>query len=352
MKYIVLSICIVAVLFTACNRDELFDREQYKAVIALKCNADHFVTQILDLNSQDDVGFVKGSISAIIGGSLPTKEKTVITIVEDPSLLNEYNLYNYETDAGKYYRFLPKSRYKIPEMKITIPAGHNSGQMPIWVNANGLSPDSVYIIPFRVVNCTNYEMNPDKSYLFYRIERKNYWSYTSVNGTTLAAPTYQQRGSFIGGSQANYNDLISWLANPTPTRPSATQTVITKDVYVVSHNELRVLGHNLSGVASGEVPGVYFPRHSIKIKIGDDGKLTITPWREDHIQGMDVEQVDDDNFDPLNRYLNTYELVEDDWGFQYHVFRLCYDYIDFGVTYKRRIWEELRLEYVVDVTKL
>jgi len=195
-KLIIIFVAVFALALSACNRDQLFEREQYKAVIALKSNSTNFFTQILDLNSKDvDAnGFVKGSISANVGGSLPTTEKIVITITEDPSLLNKYNFYNYETDARKYLNFLPKSRYKIPEMKIIIPAGANAGHMDIWINANGLSPDSVYIIPFRVVSCSAYEMNPEKSTVFYRIERKNRWSYTSSNGNTLASPMYQQRG--------------------------------------------------------------------------------------------------------------------------------------------------------------
>ena len=351
MKYIVLIIGMVAVLLISCNRNELFEREQYKAVVAIKSSDNNFFTQILDLNTQDEVGFVKGFISANVGGSLPTKEKIVITMTEDPDMLNTYNLYNFETDARKYYRFLPKNRYKIPEMKITVLAGQNAGYMPIWINANGLSPDSIYIIPFRVVSCSAYEMNPEKSFVYYRIERRNNWSYTTVNGTTLAAPTYQQRGRFTA-SQADYNNMLSWLENPTPVKPNTTQTVITKDVYLVSHNELRVLGHNRSGVETGQDPAVDFPRYSINIRIENDGKLTITPWREDHIAGIELlQQVDDDNFDPNNRYLNTYELITDDWGFKFHVFRLCYDYIDFGTTISRRMWEELRLEYVEDLTK-
>ncbi|MDR2038673.1 MAG: DUF1735 domain-containing protein [Bacteroidales bacterium] len=382
MKYIKINTSIVAVLLIvlcACNRDELFEREQYKAVVAIKSEGEsNFFNQILDLNSnnKDEDGFVRGFISANVGGTSPTTEPIVITLTEDADMLNQYNLYNNETDADKYYRFLPKNRYKIPEMKITIPAGKRDGIMPIWINADGLSPDSVYIIPFRVVRCSAYEMNPEKSTVFYRVERKNEWSYTSANGNTLSAPSYSQRGSWTS-SAAIYNQMTNWLnGDPGVIKPSLTQLLASKTIWVVSHNELRMFGSTKVAVDADADPAVFYPRWCINIKIEDekiefeeevevDGevmmvktptnmhKITLTHWREDHIEGIQLTQIDNDVFNSESRYLNSYELVTDDWGFKYHVFRLCYDFVEFGSTIltPRRIWEELRLDYTEDLNK-
>ena len=82
----------------------------------------------------------------------------------------------------------------------------------------------------------------------------------------------------------------------------------------------------------------------MRIMIDNDGKATIEPWNKGHL-GLTVKQVDGDNYDKFDRFLNTGKLIDDGFGNLYKTIRLCYDYIDPNDKIEYRMWEELRLEY-------
>ena len=86
------------------------------------------------------------------------------------------------------------------------------------------------------------------------------------------------------------------------------------------------------------------PKWAILVTIDNDGKVDVEPWDHSHL-GIQVKLVNNDNFDGLDRYLNTCELVDDGYGNLYRTFRICYDFIDPGNKQEYRLWEELRLEY-------
>ena len=338
MKYknIIMMFALFAIVFNACNRDEVFEREMYKARVALKGNTVggfNIFEQEHDLDMADASGWTKGFISANVGGSLPTTERIVLSINEDMALLNDYNQVNFSTDDYKYARSLSKDRYQVGKREIEIPAGARNGIMQISFKLEGLSPDSMYTIPFKVEKSSAYEMNLDKSTVLYRPHFKNFWS------TTKTITEYSHRGYLLQNSRLD--------EEPTPTR---TPTYLNKRVYPVSRNEIR-LNCGTKAFSTNDDPQQAIPKWSMRIKIADEGiagspvrPVTIEAWDKSHL-GIEVEQVDDENFDGNDRYLNTYELVDDGFGKLFRTFRLCYDYTNPDDGTKYRIWEELRLEY-------
>lgn len=334
MKYknIIMMIALFAIVFNACNRDEIFEREMYKARIALKGNTTggfNIFEQEHDFDKADANGWTQGFISANVGGALPTTERIVLTIKEDMDLLNQYNEINFSTDDYRFARFLSPDRYQVGKREIEIPAGERNGIMPISFKLEGLSPDSMYTIPFKVENASAYELNLDKSNVLYRIHFKNFWS------TTKSITEYSHRG---------YQLQISRLDEvPAPTR---TPTYLNKRVYPVSRNEIRLFCGKKAFSADDDQQQV-IPQWSMLIRINNDGTLTIEPWEKSEHLGIKIKQVHNDNFDVNDRFLNTYELVDDGFGKLYRTFRLCYDYTDPDPDDKGeyRMWEELRLEY-------
>jgi len=332
MKYknIIMMFALIAVVFNACNRDEIFEREMYKARVALKGNTSggfNIFEQEHDFDKADASGWTEGFISANVGGALPTTERIVLTISEDMDLLNQYNQINFSTDDYKYARLLSKDRYQIKNREIVIPAGERGGIMPISFKLEGLSPDSMYTLPFKVEKTSAYELNLDKSTVLYRIHFKNFWS------TTRTITEYSHRGSLL---QVSRLDEI-----PAPTR---TPTYLNKRVYPVSRNEIRLNCGTKSFNADDDQQQA-IPKYSMRVMINDDGTLTIEPWSKEEQLGIDVKQVHNDNFDGNDRFLNTYELVDDGFGKLFRTFRLCYDYTNPDDKGRYRIWEELRLEY-------
>ena len=336
MKYrnIIMIFALLAFVLYACNRDEIFEREMYKARVAVKGNVSggyNIFEQEHDFDKAKD-GWTSGFISANVGGALPTTEPIVLTIIEDPDLLNSYNMTNFGTDDYRYARMIPKDRYQIPNMSITIPAGERGGIMNINFNLEGLSPDSIYFIPFKVGKSSAYEMNLDKSTVLYRTHFKNFWA------TTQAITEYSHRGFILDSATLNQD-----------APPPRTPTYMNKRVSPVSRDEIRLnVGQKL--YSPDDDPQQVIPKWCMRIKIHDDGKLTITPWDTTHL-GIKIEQVRNDNFDGLDRFLNTYELVDDGFGRLFRTFRLCYDYTDPDSKDRYRMWEELRLEYKEDKLK-
>ena len=332
MKYknIIMIFTLVAIVFSACNRDEIFEREMYKARVALKGDMSggfNIFEQEHDFDKADG-GWTKGFISANVGGSLPTTEPIELTIREDMDLLNEYNQTNFGTDDYKYARLLSPDRYSYTtsKMAITIAAGARGGTLPMKFRLEGLSPDSTYLIPFKVEKCSAYELNLDKSTVLYRTHFRNFWS------TTQTITEYSHRGFLL--------DSLRLDEVPAPTR---TPTYLNKRIYPVTKDEIRVYC-GTKAYSADDDPLQVIPKWSMRIKIANDGKLTITPWDTSHL-GIDVKQVDDDYFDSNDRFLNTYELVDDGFGKLYRTFRLCYDYTNPDNKLSYRMWEELRLEY-------
>ena len=322
-------IALLALVLNACKRDEIFEREMYKARVAVKGNLSggfNIFEQEHDFDTSDGNGMTAGFISANVGGALPTTEPIVLTMVVDEDVLHSYNQTNFGTEDYRYARLLPPDRYQMPTRTITIPAGERGGVVPIRFNLEGLSPDSTYFIPFKVEKCSAYELNLDKSTVLYRPHFKNFWA------TTQTVTEYSLRGYQLATSRL--------LETPLPTR---TPMYLNKRVSPLSHNVIRLNCGN-KAYSAGDDPAQVIPKWSMQITIAENGQLTIEAWDKSHL-GIKVKQVRSDNFDGLDRYLNTYELVDDGFGRLYRTFRLCYDYIDPDDNREYRMWEELRLEY-------
>lgn len=309
MKHIrfinLLFVSVFVFVLLSCNRDEIFEREQYKAVVALLSD-DGFNIFAEELTFSEEE--VDGYIAASCGGVLPTTEPIDISIVEDASLLNQYNVSNFDTDAERYALYLSTDMYEIEKYSITIPAGERMGRMHIRLHTAGLSPDSVYFIPFRVNTFSAYEFNPEKSTVLYRLYLKNdYASTKDGDGATI----YNHRG-----------------------KRGTTNTMVQKKVFPTARNEVRIM----VGIKEFQNEEELIDRWSIRLVVGEDNKVTILPWNSSEY-GMKVTQIDGDADFP-----NTFSIVDDGYN-TYKTFLLRYNYIDpdDGNTYEMS--EELRLQF-------
>jgi hypothetical protein len=300
MKYLkikVLIITLAGVMVCSCDRDELFEREQYKKVFALLSDDEfNIFAEEHDLALDESQGFV----SAVCGGgSLPTEKDINITIVEDEDLLLQYNMSNYDVNVSEYAHLLSKDKYSIANYSITIPAGERNGLMSIKIRANGLSPDSAYFIPLRVDRFTAYEVNPDKSNVLYRVFMKNYYA---VNKSETI---YTCRGKRNG---------INVVGN--------------KRVFPVRGNSVRIMAGELTFEPTVNV----INEGSILLTVDENNNVRIDPWKN-----IEVTQVNDDP-----EYPNIFYTHDDGYN-TYKIFLLRYDYVYGGTTYSMQ--EELRIEF-------
>ncbi|MDR2384775.1 MAG: DUF4361 domain-containing protein [Tannerella sp.] len=296
--YIYLFACLFGL--SACKRDEVFEKEQYKNVFALISeNADNVLQRFHDMEQPESTGY----ISASMGGTNPTAKTVTIQLAEDFSLLEEYNIAQYDVDVSKYYRPMPADKYDIESTTLVIPAGEIGGKIPLRIRPEGLSPDSGYFLAFRVVSFDACEINPEKSYLLYRVRIKNRWA--DGDGST----NYTMRGKLkIGTSEIEVPGV--------------------KIMMPISKNQVRVMAGN----ELYESNIITLRRGALVLEINEDYTVKIKPYAN-----LSLTQMDDDP-----EYPNTF-FVEDDGFKTYKTFLLHYKYTFQGT--EKEIKEELRLEF-------
>jgi hypothetical protein len=297
-KYFILMMTVAGLMISSCGKYELFEREHYKNVFALlSYEEDNIFTEEHDLTNPQTEGY----IAAVCGGSLPTEKDIDITIVEDPDILSDYNIRSYMKE-DEYAQLVPRSQYEIENFNIKIPAGERMGKTKITMRANGLSPDSIYFIPLKVTKFSSYEVNPDKSYVMYRVLLKNYYAKMSA---TNAGTTYSLRGK---------HDNSNTLSN--------------KTLYPVAGDKVRINAGTLSYTASSAAS---IDRTAIVLQIDESNKVHISAWKD-----IEVKQIDDDP-----DYPNIF-MIEDTGYKKYKTFLLRYDYFYSGAWHTMQ--EELRYD--------
>jgi hypothetical protein len=303
VKYIcaILSIGVFVVALQACKDDGIYEMEQYKNVFALISESDNVARKLHDLGEEST-----GYIAASMGGTIATDKDVTINLVEDKSLIDQFNRTNYDTDVSKYVKAMPADKYDIESYQFKIPAGQISGRLPIKIRPDGLSPDSAYFIPLRIDTYSSYEANQQKSFILYRIRTKNF--YALSDGTTI----YNMR--------AKYRPQGS---------PSELEMPGTKVMHPLTKNSVRIMAGNEAYASDINT----FNRGAIILSIAADNKVTISSYKN-----IVVTQV---NGDP--DFPNVFKIEDDGFKKNFKTFLLRYNYVSGTSVVEMK--EELRLEF-------
>jgi hypothetical protein len=264
-------------------------------VFALVSDDDHNVFQVVhDLDEPESVGYVAASC----GGTNPTDKDINITLLQDVEPFNKYNKDKFDVEEEKFAQLLPAGKFNIDNYSLTIPVGERKGQMAIRVRPDGLSPDSVYFISLKVDEYSVYEINPKKSDVLYRVLIKNRYA------TQASSTNYSLRGT---------RDGVNVMG--------------VKQMHPISSNQVRIM----AGTDAFQSDVSVINKNCIILTIGDDNKLSITPFKN-----VTVEQLDGDPDFP-----NIFKIEDDGFNI-YKTFLLSYKYTAGTTTYTMK--EELRIE--------
>lgn len=305
----IIILAVIALVLSSCNQDKVFDDEQYKNTFAfISENEENVYNWFFDYRNQESIGY----ISLSMGGSNAIKDDVKIKIVEDKSFIDAYNRTNFDMNVDKYINPLPKSKYDIESLECTISAGSTKATVPFKIRPAGLSPDSSYFISVRVDSYNRYEVNPEKSYLLYRIRTKNYWA--MAGGST----SYMLRG---------YHK----------TQGAGSETMVPgmKVMHPISKDEVRIVAGTEVYASNREV----LNKSAIVVKVLDDNRVEIKPYKS-----ITVTQIDGDA-----KFPNIFK-IEDDGFKTYKTFLLYYSYVIDGTTYEMK--EELRLQFNPDIPEV
>lgn len=325
MKFRYILAAAALLTFVACDEQEVFEKEQYKNIFGFVCESDNTKEKIVSLHLEEATTYV--SIS--MGGSNPPAQDVTINFEEDPSLIDDYNSSNFDTDVAKYAVALPQEHYTIENYTCTIKAGERLGVVPVKVIPNGLSVDKTYFIPLRVTDYNNGEMDPEKGTVLFQIGIKNHWAESSGTAYNMIGRRQQVSDVTTGEEITNVTSEISMPG--------------TKYVYPYSDNEVRLFPGNETYSTDHHV--MEQKGMIIEISGDEDGdkvrQISLEPVRDLFVKLVDENDPRYDEF-----YNNTYSLIDD--GFNvYKTFLLQYYYSIDGTNFYH-MKEEVRVEYKED----
>ncbi|MFA7492687.1 MAG: DUF1735 domain-containing protein [Proteiniphilum sp.] len=255
---------IVAFNLASCNSDSIYQDEQYKTLVYLLSGSENVYATSYTLNEEEPVRYV----TIGCGGSNANEKDITVTLEPNPEMLDKFNSLNYNYQ-DEYAKLLPADRYEIASYTVTLPAksDYHYVRMPVKVRALGLSPDSIYFIPLRIKNVSNYDVNEDKSDVLFRVAIENDYAQQLI-------PTYYVKS----GTMTNPVTVLSG----------------TKLVQPLEKDKVRMFIGNETYGSTTTVDDI--ERLSVVVQIKEDNSLQITPYGS-----MEVEMLD--NVNGYNRYI-------------------------------------------------
>lgn len=319
IKIACLSVLVVS--FASCDTYD-FEQEQYRNEVNLLSNTSMvYDRQVADLKSGGDTIYMIAGLS----GSQESTQTFKVGVVESDSLFNAFNKSNFDIEVDRYARKLPQECFTLASTEMTIPSGDSKVKFPIYLqNLDILSPDSIYLLNYKIDSLKTKYYNDKKKEVLLRIYKENEFSTT-------------ERNTF-------YNYTSSYVI--TPGTPVITRRPTNANqVFPLAENSVRML-------AGDESMGEYktalerINDRSITIVVGDQipqnplaRAVKIEPYKD-----IDVVQLT-----PLGVYNNTFLIniisTPDGRRTYYKEFRLHYKYrLNQNDRYKE-VQAILRMEY-------
>ncbi|MDR0385558.1 MAG: DUF4361 domain-containing protein [Prevotellaceae bacterium] len=268
LKYILTGTAVLSLM--SCERD-LLNEEHYRKIIYLKSGDNNIYSYPHAMNNS----ISRGYITVGSAGSMPLEKDMHVTFELWDTVRKEYNYRNFGDDSALYAKLLSSDRYIIPSYTVTLKAGNPSSTafFPIDVDANGLSPDSTYMIPFRITS-EDCEINPNKDFVLYKIDLQNRYSSSDFR-------YYKMKGLLIEVTADSVRSNITG----------------TKELFPLAANRLRMFPASV--VSSTDMKEIN--DKTMEIIINADSTVRIKPYKN-----AIIEQTEDKSF--YNTGLKAFEL--------------------------------------------
>lgn len=302
MKTIINKIIIFSILLCgiSCDSNEVFEKELYKKVICVLSDEDYVFTVEHDLNEEVS----EGAISIYCGGTNHIDKDVEVEIEPDNELLAEYNRLKHDTVTTEFARELSESRYDLLSTKTLLKADNPNSYSTIGIKlrVNGLSSDSLYMIPLRIKSASEVDVNPKKQRVLYNPMLKNNYSRQKV--TTY----YKLKGTRV---YENTPDKIASVTADkifTPISKSKVRTLVGTEAFESKKATLKEIDEL-----------------AIILEINNDSSVTISPYGSVEIEMLG--EPGDNSFEERN-------------GIQ--IFNLHYQYYGYNVDAKRFMWIRMK----------
>lgn len=213
MKKIILItvVSLISFLIWSCDdANKYFEDERYIKESYIISDVNNFFHAEYLMDGQE---YSRGNLSIGVSGTNPIDKSVTFQLDQDESYVAQFNRQLYLDDISKYNIQVDASEYVVASKIVTIEAGVNPnsqyGLMNIDIKQSILdsfSPDSIYLIGFKLVESNPYPVKKDKNRVLFRIYKKN--KYASMrNSTFYVSNGFQGNGYF--GVQKQVHPLTS-----------------------------------------------------------------------------------------------------------------------------------------------
>lgn len=280
-KFIASGVLALASL-TACDKD-LLSEEQYKKVVYVLSHDNNNVFPMLHAFEEPES---TGYLTVYVSGTLPIDEPVTVEFEYNDTLLSEYNRLNFDIDTAKFARRLNPDNYTLESMSVTMNPGDEDSYalLPVKIRPEGLSPDSTYMLPLQIKSISNYELNPKKSTVLYRVYVEN--KYAEQIKSTMY---------FMKGTRLKDGDKVeAAIASNKRLKPIAANRVRLFPEAITYKEELD-----------------YIKRWAIYLDINDNGTVDVSSVDE-----VEVEQLPGCKYDADKEWITInyrYKNSEDRW---------------------------------------
>lgn len=280
-KFIASGVLALASL-TACDKD-LLNEEQYKKVVYVLSHDNNNVFPMLHAFEEPES---TGYLTVYVSGTLPIDEPVTVEFEYNDTLLSEYNRLNFDIDTAKFARRLKPENYTLESMSVTMTPGDEDSYalLPVKIRPEGLSPDSTYMLPLQIKSISNYELNPKKSTVLYRVYVEN--KYAEQIKSTMY---------FMKGTRLKDGDKVeAAIASNKRLKPIAANRVRLFPEAITYKEEL-----------------AYIKRWAIYLDINDNGTVDVSPVDE-----VELEQLPGCKYDADKEWITInyrYKNSEDRW---------------------------------------
>lgn len=176
-----LFICTFLLLLVSCNVENPIDGEQYIKQVYLVGAYDKLQEKQVAYGGDGEI-----FVAVAIGGSFALDHDVTVRLEEaDRINVDNYNKKNVVGDDVPY-EVMPKELYNIHSLEGTIKAGEEYVRIPIHINVDQVNCDKRYVIPLRLAEVSDYEVNPYDTVLMVKPQMINDYSGTYLlSGTSV-----------------------------------------------------------------------------------------------------------------------------------------------------------------------
>lgn len=311
MKQVIMKwmFCFVLVGLTSCNGDEIFQKEQYKNVVYVLSGNDLTYSTSHSLNIPKSTGYV----TVYVGGTLAIDQDITVKLEQDPDLLGKYNYSNFDLDESKYAKELSPSRYRIENYTVVLKANSEDPyvKLPIEITPDGLSPDSTYLIPLRIVDTGSFELNKSKSQVLYRVYIENDFATQKKLVPLFMRGTRLQDGEAGKPKQMSANKILYPLSKRGLRMNAGMENSANRnDLDLINKSSL------IMEVAEEE---------SVDDKGNKYNALSVKPYKSELIEVIQMGKVDDDGVEvsvkEANRYITEFDITRYYLSYKYRTLK-------------------------------